>query len=270
MATTSRLLAVLGLVLLPSAAALAQTSGGLHGEVTTERAVGVLTRFRATLGGTWIPDVDEQFNWDFDIGGDFDVADVGFLRVNIFYNLETIAGTEFRNVDPNQSNYTLDTSVSARLPRGEIAVTLHHVSRHLSDRMHRRGISWNMLGVAYGDRFTVGEIELRPSVRLMKTIKRSQVDYEGEIAWYLDVTAPVSPRVALYTKLTGVVVPVDVEEFDRTNRTGGLIEGGVRVAFSAAALEGYAAWERRIDADPILRQTEDWPWLGFRVVASMP
>ena len=263
------LVVVLGLAL-PPAFAEAQTSGGPRGEVTTTRATGALTRFQATLGGMWLPVVDEQFNWDFDIAADFDIADLGFLRASIFYNLETITGTEFRNVDPNQSNYTLDTSVSTRLPRGEIAFTLHHVSRHLSDRTNRRGTSWNMLGVSYGDRFTVGEVDLRPSVRYLKTIKRSQVDYEGELAGYLAVAAPMSPRVALYSKLTAVFVPVDPAEFDRTDRTGGLVEGGVRVVFNAAAVEGYAAWERRIDADPVLRVTEEWPALGFRVIASFP
>ena len=260
---------VLGLVILP-VFAQAQTSGGPRGEVTTPRAFDVLTRIQATLGGTWLPVVDEQYNWDFDLTIDVDVVDLGLLRASIFYNLETIAGTEFRNVDPNQSNYTLDSSVIARLPRGEVGVTLHHVSRHLSDRAKRQGTSWNMLGVSYGDRFTVGDVDVRPSVRLLKTIERSQIDYDGEIEGHLAVEVPMTPRVALFSKLTVVLVPVDSAELNRTHRTGGHVEGGVRVVFNAAAVEGYAAWERRIDADPVLLVTEDWPALGFRLIASVP
>jgi hypothetical protein len=255
-------------MLLP-ALADAQTSGGPRGEVTAARAVGALTRFQATLGGMWLPVVDEQYNWDFDISADFDVVDLGFLRAGVFFNLETVAGTEFRNVDPNQNNYTLDSSVSARLPRGELGFTLHHVSRHRSDRANRIGTSWNMLGVSYGDRFTRGDVDLRPSVRYLKTIKRSQVDYEGELSGTLGVTVSLSPRVALYSTLAAVLVPVDPAEFDRTDRTGGLIEGGVHFVFEAVAVQGYAAWERRIDADPTLRMIETWPALGFRVIASM-
>ena len=82
---------------------------------------------------------------------------------SVFFNFETIAGTEFRRVDPNQANYVLDMSVFGRLPRGELGATFHHVSRHLTDRANRQGISWNMLGVVYGDRLTLGGVDIRAS-----------------------------------------------------------------------------------------------------------
>ena len=261
--------------------AIAQTSGGPHPAATAERAFGILTDVRTALGATWLPKKDERYNWDIDVNADMDVLDVGFLRANVFFNLETIAGTEFRRVDPNQTNFTLDTSVFGRsefirsifgrAPRAELGAVFHHASRHRPDRANRRGISWNMLGVVYGEQFTWAGTDIRASVRALKTIERSpQVDYEGEIAGFLETTSPLNSRVALYVDLTGVIVPVDTAVFDRGTRSGGGIEGGLRVGFRGAALELHGGWEGRIDADPIALETERWGFMGFRVVTPTP
>ena len=151
----------------------AQTSGGPHPAATAERAFGILTDVRMGVGATWLPKKDERFNWDIDFNADVDLLDVGFLRASAFVNLETIAGTEFRHVDPNQTNFTLDMSVFGRAPRAELGATFHHVSRHRPDRANRRGISWNMLGVVYGERFTWAGTEARATIRALKTVGRS-------------------------------------------------------------------------------------------------
>ena len=259
------------LCVLVAAPAGAQTNGGSQAAVTTERASGILTDARMALGATWLPKKDERFNWDIDFEADLDVLDVGFVRANFFFDFETIAGTDFRRVDPNQTNYTLDVSVFGRLPRGELGVTFHHVSRHRSDRDNRQGISWNMLGVVYGEHLTLNDVDIRASARALKTIEHSmQVDYAGEISGSLEVTAPINGRVALYADMISVVVPVDAGVFDRDTRAGGLIEGGFRVSYSGAALELYGGWERRIDADPIELKTEDFWLVGFRIVTLTP
>lgn len=250
---------------------VAQTTGGPRGAATKERVFGVLTDFRLGLGATWLPKKDERFNWDIDFNTDLDIFDVGFARASVFFNFETIAGTEFRRVDPNQANYVLDMSVFGRLPRGELGATFHHVSRHRTDRANRQGISWNMLGVVYGDRLTLGGVDIRASVRALKTIEHSpQVDYEGEIDGSLKVTVPVNSRVAFYTDMTSVIVQVDPSVFDRDMRAGGLVEGGLRVGYSGAALELFGGWEARIDADPIALKTERLGMLGFRVLTPRP
>ncbi len=266
-----QLCSLASLCVLVAAPAGAQTSGGAQAAVTTERAYGILTDARMALGATWLPKNDERFNWSIDLKADLDVLDVGFARANFFFNFETIAGTDFRRVDPNQTNYTLDMSVFGRLPRGEFGMTFHHVSRHRSDRANRFGISWNMLGVVYGEHLTLNGVNIRTSVRALKTIEHSmQLDYAGEVSGSLEVTAPVNGRVDLYTDMTSVVVPVDAGVFNRDTRVGGLIEGGFRVRYSGASLELYGGWERRIDADPIELKTEDWGLVGFRIVTLIP
>ena len=127
-------------------AASAQVLGGPRPQATAPRATGLLPRFLTTVDVTHLSgtDADNQFNWDTDLAVDLDVVDVGFLRANIFANVETMVGSERRGVDPNQSGYRLDVTVFFRLPRGELASTFHHVSRHLSDRATTESVSWNL------------------------------------------------------------------------------------------------------------------------------
>ena len=80
----------------------------------------------------------------------------------------------------------------------------------------------------------------------------------------------MNSRVALYTDMTSVIVQVDPRVFDRDMRVGGLVEGGLRVDYSGAALELFGGWEVRIDADPIALRTERLGMLGFRVLTLRP
>jgi hypothetical protein len=45
-----------------------------------------------------------------------------------------------------------------------------------------------------------------------------------------------------------------------------VVEAGVRLNGRAGAIELFAGFERRIDADPLDRQTQQWAMAGFRLV----
>src|SRR5205823_6086428 len=64
---------------------------------------------------------DPRFTWDTHFGGDVDVVDYVVGRVNGLADYEAILGNEFRLFDPNQGNYTLEFSASARVRQTEIA-----------------------------------------------------------------------------------------------------------------------------------------------------
>ena len=254
------------------AATSAQLLGGPRPQATAVRADGLLTAFRTTFaiqrfGGATAGDA---FDWDVDLSVDFDVVDVGFVRFNTFGSTETIIGSEFPRADPNQNNYTVDFSMFVRLPRGELATMFHHVSRHLVDRSRRKGVSWNMVGLAYGDRFLVGPFAIDTWLRYMGTVGRAGVDYRGQFEGHADVTRPISARLAVIAGGYVALVPVEAELFGRTNRSGARAEGGVRLRTGAAALDVFAAWERRIDRGAIDVDTPSWGQLGFRLVAQMP
>ena len=179
--------------------ASAQVVCGPRPRTTAPRDYGFLTAFRTAIDIRHLDgvDADTRFNWDTDVSIDVDVVDAGLFRGNLFVNIETIVGNESRGIDPNQNNYTADLSVFVRLPRGELSTAFHHVSRHLSDRATNDSISWNMFGVGYGDRFTIGGFELEAGVRAMWAVERAGVDYDTQYAGHTRVVRSLSDRFAL-------------------------------------------------------------------------
>ena len=261
---------VCALCLLPTGLS-AQTLGGVRPETTASPTPGVLTAFRTTLDLSALTgaDADSRFNWDADVRLDVDLFDVGVVRGNLLANFETIIGGELRDVDPNQNNYVVDLSVFFRLPRGEIGGTFHHVSRHLVDRADQGSVSWNMVGVSYGDRFSLGSVQVAAGGRAMGTVERANVDYTAQFEWYGDVEVPLTPRVSAIGTGEGVIAPVDRRMLMRTTRRGGLVLGGVRFPTGVGAIDLYAGWEQRIDAGQFTRDTTRWFRFGLRLKAPL-
>ena len=93
-----------------------------------------MSRYDFHLSAAAVAVNDPRFSWETHFGGDIDVADYVVGRSSILVDYEAVLGDEFRAFDPNQGNYTLEASSSARVGDTEIAGVFHHVSRHLSDR----------------------------------------------------------------------------------------------------------------------------------------
>ena len=199
-----------------------------------------------------------------------DVVDAGPFRGNLFISVETIVGSEIRDVDPNQNNYTADVSVFVRLPRGELSTSFHHVSRHLADRATTDSISWNMLGVGYGDRFALGRFELDAGLRALWTVKRARVDYEAEYVGYARIVVPLDERFALFGSVEGVAVRVDPLKLDRSDQQGGQVEGGLRIVTGVTAVDLFVAQEQRIDATSDRHERTRWTQVGIRVATPIP
>lgn len=272
-ATVRRGCRVLLCVLLwPPAAASAQTVGGVRPELGGPRGHGALTAFRTTfdVAGLAGADADEQFDWEADLRIDVDLFDVGIVRGNLLAGFETVVGSQLRDVDPNQTNYVTDVSVFVRLPRGELGATFHHVSRHLADRADRGSVSWNMVGVSYGERLRFGPVRVDAGVRGMGTVERAGVDYAGQFEWWGAAEWPLHRRAAIVAAAEGVVAPVDRAQYGRGARRGGQITGGVRIPTGVGAVDLLAAWESRIDADPFARDSRRWLRLGLRLTAPAP
>ena len=262
---------VIGIPGIPSSAS-AQVVGGPRPQPTAPREYGFLTAFRTAIDIRHLNgvDADSRFNWDADISIDVDVVDAGIFRGNFFVNVETIVGNEFRGVDPNQNNYTADISVFVRLPRGELSTTFHHVSRHLADRATDDSMSWNMFGVGYGDRVVFGGVELDAGVRALWTVESAGVDYDAEYVGYATVARPLGGRLALVGSVHGVAVQLDPLLLNRSDRRGGRVEGGLRIATGAAAVDLFVAREDRIDATPAGRERTQWTQFGIRLATPIP
>ena len=250
-----------------------QVLGGHRPQATAPRDFGFLTAFRTTVDIKHLngADADTRFNWDADLAIDVDVVDAGYFRGNLFINIETIIGNEFRGVDPNQNNYTADLSVFTRLPKGELSTTFHHVSRHLADRATDKSVSWNMFGVGYGNTFTLGNLNLDAGVRALWTVERAGVDYDAQYGGYLKVIRPFNDRLALIGTIDGVSVRIDPFARNRSGYEGGQLEAGLRITTGVATVDLLVGHERRIDATSTLRElTELTRWTQFGIRLTTP
>lgn len=262
-----RLLVFVLLAIGCAAPAAAQVVGGPRPAQTTEPQLGFLTRYAAHVEGARLSGKgDRHFSWESDLGVDMDVFDLRFARGNVFLNMETVVGDERRPIDPRQTAYTIDLSVFARVWRGELGVTFHHVSRHRTDREHPGAPAWNMLGLSYGNRWGVGRFDFALSGRWMHRITSSQVDYEQEFNGSLRVLRPLTDRVSFISELEAAGLRTDPRAFGRRSELGGVVQLGLRFRGGIGAGELLIGRERRIDPDIHVLRPAHWTRLAFRFV----
>lgn len=225
-----------------------------------------ISRYDFHLAAAALSIDDERFSWDTHFGGDIDLVDYVGGRINFLADFEAVLGSEFRPFDPNQGNYTLEGSASGRIGSLEIAGVFHHLSRHLSDRPKRFGVSYNSIGARVLDRVTVAGnvIDVRASVG--KVVQNSFLDY----AWTADadvrVLHPLNTVASVYARGTGEFFGIDRSLSGRDRQQGGRIEGGLRLEGHAGAIEIFAGYERRVDAFQTDLRPLGWGFAGFRLV----
>ena len=207
---------------------------------------------------------DPRFVWDANFGGALDFVDYGYGRSTFYANYQVILGDEFHVFDPNQGNYILGGSTSLRAGAFEFAGVFHHESRHLSDRPKRQPVDWNMVGGRVQGFVTRGAVSSAISTDLRKTIKTSYVDYRWELDSRARTRYGLRSGLALVSDLDLRVLGVDGSQ-DRGTQIGYRVEGGIALEGSGAAVDLFAAVERRIDPYPLQFGTDTWGSIGFRL-----
>jgi hypothetical protein len=207
---------------------------------------------------------DPRFSWDTHFGGELDVVDYVVGRTSVLVDFESVLGDEYRAFDPNQGNYTLEVSSSARVGETEIAAMFHHVSRHLSDRPKTFAIAWNVLGARVLRHEELGATTVDVDVDAGAIVQHSYADYRWVGDANLRVGRPLSSRVGVFARGAGHVFGVDSAV--RGTQVGGSVEGGVRIGGKDGVLELFAGVERRVDADPIDFTAQHWVQAGFRLL----
>lgn len=259
--TTARNAAVVGALVILSLARAAEGQ-------PADAARGFLSAYRFHLNAARLAAADRQFDWDTAFGGDVDLVDYGTGRLNFLADYTAVLGSELRPFDPNQSAYRLDGSGTWRLGGGELALVFHHVSRHLSDRAKVAPIDWNMLGVAYTHVVDRGLSRVVLTAGAFRVVKRSSVDYTGELRGGARFEQVLRPQVAAYAAGNGIIVTVAPSILGRERQRGGRIEAGIRLLGRAGAIELFGGYERRIDANPFDGRTRTWALAGFRLVGG--
>jgi hypothetical protein len=212
-------------------------------------------------------DPEQRFSWDSHFGGSFDLIDYVFGRATVTVDYEAVMGHELRPFDPNQANYTLEGSLSARVGAAEIVGVFHHVSRHLSDRPKPNAIAWNAPGGRLLRRFTPADTTIDTAFELGRVVQHSFVDYTWIGGADVLVRRPVSARVGVFGHGSGEVFFLNGTIPDRGTQVGALFEGGIRVAGRGGALEAFVGFERRVDAYPLERVPQSWVLAGFRLLS---
>jgi hypothetical protein len=228
------------------------------------RGVEFLSRFEFHVSMEHLFSEEPRYVWDASFGGELDMIDYGRGRATFVANYQTILGSEFRAFDPNQGNYMLEGSTSARLGALEAAGVFHHVSRHLSDRPKRFPIDWNMIGGRIRGSTTSGRTALGGRVDVRGVIQKTYVDYRWEVETAGAARVALRPGVALVSNGTFRLVGVDGSR-DRGTQYGARGEGGVRLDGRGAALELFVAAERRLDPYQLEFSTATWLTMGFRI-----
>ena len=244
------------------------------GELTTveqsdsspSQGPGFMTHYDFHLSAAALSINDPRFSWDTHFGGAIDVVDYGVGRASILADYEAVLGDEFRPFDPNQSLYTLETSASVRLGQTEVVGVFLHVSRHLSDRPKRFPVAWNTAGARVLRRISISGTSVDLLAEAGGITQRSFVDYRWNGQFDVLIRRSVTPTLGLLAHANGQLVGVDPSIVQRGNQTGGLAEIGVRLNGRAGAIELFVGVERRIDADPLDRQPQQWVMAGFRLL----
>lgn len=226
-----------------------------------------LGAYRVRMSASRLAATGDRFAWDGRFTGDVDLVAYGRGRVNFMAEYEVVLGRELRPFDPNQSLYTLDLRLTRRYGANEFTGLFHHVSRHLNDRPKTQPIDWNAIGVEGTRTDTVGSIRTESLLRADWIVKHSFVDYAWRLGGRLRLLRPATPRVTLLTEGSLDFVGTDASVADRNTQVGAYLEGGARLGGLAGSLDLILAFERRVDADPLIRGPKSWILVGFRLVA---
>jgi hypothetical protein len=244
---------------------LARTGGAQQQEpVAAPQEAAFFSRYDFHMSAAALAIDDPRFSWDTHFGGELDVFDYVVGRTSMLVDFEAVLGDEFRAFDPNQGNYTLEVSSSARVSGTEVAVMFHHVSRHLSDRPKPFAVAWNVLGARVLRHQEVAGLTVDADVDAGAIVQHSYADYRWIGNANLRVGRQLSSRVGVYARGTGHVFGVDSTV--RGTQVGGAGEAGVRIGGKDGVLELFAGVERRVDADPLDFLPQRWVQAGFRLL----
>jgi hypothetical protein len=233
---------------------------------TSDSVVTFLPRSSFHMTAARVGSDDERFVWDTNFGGSLDLVDYGAGRFIFEANYQAILGEEFRPFDPNQGNYILAGSLSARLPRVEVSGVFYHQSRHLSDRPKRQPVDWNMLGVRLQTEATRGPVRVTARGDVRGTVQRSFVDYRWEVDAESRLEYRVSSPLSVFAGGGLRLLGTDGSA-GRGRQTGSAGEGGVRLRGGGGAVELFVRVERRIDPYPLEFGTATWAMAGFRLLS---
>ena len=261
-AMTTRILTA-GLLFAFATAAFAQTApvpGMASGE-----SRGFLPRSAFVVSVAGMQTADPRFSFVQRGRADVDLFGYREGRVNFLIDTELVMGSERRAFDLNQANVIFETSASYRFGPIEAAAVAHHDSRHVVDREFDRVPAWHTVGARAGHQFLMRQETIDASLEYGRVVQHTFVDYTWTSQLTIRLDRTLRPRAHVFASGSGGVVGVDRAVVNRGRQTGARAEGGVHLVGERAAVDLFAAYERRVDGYPTSREPSSWLELGFRL-----
>ncbi len=156
----------------------------------------------------------------------------------------------------------------------DASFVFHHMSRHLIDRPVERVVAWHTVAGRVERPFAIGRSVVTPTAEYHRVVQHTYVDYKWLSQFTLRVDQPFDNRVRVFATVSGGMVGVDPAVLDdarkplnRDRQAGGRVEAGVHLPGQKAALDLFAAFERRVDGYPLARVPSSWFEAGFRLAS---
>jgi hypothetical protein len=234
-------------------------------DLSSAAPTGFLTRSAWFFSVAGVKSDDPRFSEMARSRVDVDVFHHDRGRVNQFFDVDLVMGSEHRSFDLNHANVIFETSASYRLASLEISGVFHHTSRHLVDREFGRVVAWHTLAARVERVFMRRRSYLAIAGEIHRVVQRTYVDYTWTNQGTVRIDRLIGNRAHVFAAGSGGVVSVDPGVVGRDSQKGARVEGGMRIPGQRAALDLFAAYERRVDGYPIAREPSSWVEIGFRL-----
>lgn len=235
--------------------------------ISTGEPSGFLTRSAFFVSVAGMQTDDPRFSLVQRSRADLDLFSYRKGRINFLVDTELVMGSERRAFDLNHANVIFETSASYRLGSIDVAVVVHHHSRHVVDREFDRVPAWHTVGARANQLFLARQSTIDVSLEYGRVVHHTFVDYTWTSQLTIRVDRTLRPGAHAFASGSGGLVGVDRAVLNRGRPTGARAEGGVRFVAERAAADLFAAYERRVDAYPTSREPSSWFEFGFRLGA---
>jgi len=188
-------------------------------------------------------------------------------RVNFLIDTELVMGSERRAFDLNHANVIFEMSSSYGLGPIDVAVVVHHDSRHVVDREFDRVPAWHTIGARGEHVFLKQQSTIDISLEYGRVVQHTFVDYRWTSQLTIRFDRALRSGTHAFASGSGGLIGVDRAVLNRGRQTGARTEGGVSFVAERATVDLFAAYERRVDGYPTSREPSSWFEFGFRLGA---
>lgn len=237
------------------------------------RAAELLPEASVHLKAARYAPVETDLHWTGWIGAGAGLLRAGGATAYFTADAETILGNTLRPFEATQANYHLEVGARRRFGAAEVALALHHVSRHAVDRPKVQAVDWNMLLLRLSRGFSLAGRPAQARASVGRTTQASLPGYEWELTARFEAELAGGEAARAYACLDARVVTIrDVTRPPATLPRGDFVdlgaEAGVRLRRGPRVLDLFAAFERRNDVFLEIPGRRDRALFGFRIALS--